>query len=151
MSFVPSLCLGCWRVHLASLSAAQSGKVACKSCGGEARIAPGCSFPPAEEEAFEELSAIVAEGSLSSTEARGYAAQVEQALASGSYGARLEILSARLPGLLPHQAAAGKSAAAQRRILVKLKTILEAMGTASRRSTEYSEAGASGPARAQLR
>jgi hypothetical protein len=137
MSFVPTLCLECSRVHLASLATAQAGRVACRTCGADARVVPGCSFPAADREAFEELSAIVAEGSLTPVEAQGFSVQVERALWSGSYSSLLEAFSVRLPGLLPLQMAAGKNSGAQRRILTKLKTVLEALGTARRRSAEY--------------
>jgi hypothetical protein len=137
MSFVPTLCLSCSRVHLASLATAQSRELICKTCGADARVVPGCSFPASEQESFEELSAIVAEGSLGPTEARGYGAQVERALYSGSPASILEVLSERLPGLLPHQVAVGRNSGAQRRILSKLKTILEAIGTARGQSAEY--------------
>ncbi|RYZ07528.1 MAG: hypothetical protein EOO73_11125 [Myxococcales bacterium] len=124
-------------MHLASIAQAQAGEIACKSCGAEARIVPGCSFPEAEKEAFEELSGIVAEGSITPTEGRSLAVEIERALGSGSYRSLLATLSVRLPGLLPHEVAAGKNAGAQRRILAKLKTVFEALGTARRVSAEY--------------
>lgn len=137
MTFVPTLCLSCSRVHLASLAAAQSRQLICNTCGADARVVPGCSYAVSERESFEELSAIVAEGSLVPTEARGYAGQVERALSSGSHALLLEVLSERLPGLLPHQVAVGRNSGAQRRVLSKLKTILEAIGTARGQSAEY--------------
>lgn len=137
MSYVPTLCLQCRRVHLMSVAAAQSGDRACASCGARARIVPGCSFADAERETFEELSAIVAEGSVSALEARAHATALERALGSGSYGAALEKLSERLPGLLPSQVAAGRNASALRGMVMKLKTVLEALATAAHESGEY--------------
>lgn len=138
MSYVPTLCMDCWRVHLVSLALAQAGSVECATCGADARIVPGCSFAAAEVEAFEELSSIVAEGHLTPMEAQSYGQELEHALWSGAYNPLMESLSVRMPGLLPHQVAAGKNSGAQRRILSKLKTILEALATARRSSAEYS-------------
>jgi hypothetical protein len=137
MSYVPTLCLQCRRVHLVSVAAAQSSERACASCGARTRIVPGCSFADAERDAFEELSAIVAEGALSTLEARAHAAGLERALAAGSYGAALEKLSERLPGILPSQVAAGRNASALRGMAMKLKTVLEALATAANGSGEY--------------
>lgn len=137
MTYVPTLCLECWRVHLASLAQAQAGELSCRTCGAEARIVPGCTFPEVEREAVEELSEIVAEGNITPMEARSYAAELERALWSGAYRPLLATLSVRLPGLLPHEVAAGKNSGAQRRVLARLKTILDALGTARRASAEY--------------
>jgi hypothetical protein len=138
MSFVPTLCLECWRVHLVSLvDARTTSEVACKTCGADACVVPGCSYGALDREAFEELSAIVAEGNLTPMEAQSHAMEVERGLWSGAYHDLLEGLCVRLPGLLPHQVAAGKNSGAQRRILLRLKTILEALATARRQSAAY--------------
>lgn len=85
---------------------------------------------------------MVAEANTTRTEARGYADTVQHALWSGSYTRELERLCGRMPGLLPMQIAAGKNSGAQRRILVKLQTILQALASAPRGSEEYSLATA---------
>jgi hypothetical protein len=145
--YVPTLCEGCWRVQLASITAAQSRELACDTCGAESRVVPGCSYGEGERDAFEELATIVAEGRVTPTEAHAYGSETERALWSGSYGSLLEKLLVRLPGLLPHQVAAGKNAGAQRRILAKLKTILEALATARSHSAEYPIGGSCAPER----
>jgi hypothetical protein len=137
MSYVPTLCQGCWHVHLATVEAAQRGETPCATCGAETRVVPGCSYGEGEREAFQELAFIVAEGRVTPVEAQAYGVETEQALWSASYTSLLEKLSVRLPGLLPHQVAAGKNTGAQRRILSKLKTILEALATARSPSAEY--------------
>lgn len=147
MSYVPTLCQACWRVHLATTAAAHGGETACKTCGAESRVVPGCSYGEAEHDAFEELATIVAEGRMTPAEAQMYGLDAERALGSGAYTSLLEKLSVRLPGLLPHQVAAGKNSGAQRRILGKLKTILEALATARRQSAEYPIAGSPQPER----
>ncbi len=137
MSFIPALCLACSRVNLVSLADAASKRLSCATCGGYARVVPGCSYGAKDREAFQELSGIVAEGNLTPTEAQSFASQGERALWSGTYPPLIEALCARLPGLLPHQIAAGKNPTAQRRILDKLRTILDALATARRSSGEH--------------
>lgn len=137
MTYVPTLCVECWRVHLAPIAAAQTRETTCKTCGADSRVVPGRSFAESEREAFEELSAIVTEGSITPVEAAGYAVQVEHTLWSGSYRAMLGLLAVRLPGFLPHEIAAGKNSGAQRSILNHLKTVLDALATARRESAEY--------------
>lgn len=141
MSLVPALCLSCSRVTLVSLSQAQSRELACPTCGADARVAPSCSYPESEREQFEELSDIVVEANVTRAEAHGYAETVQRALWSGSYTRELERLCARMPGLLPMQVAVGKNSGAQRRILMKLQTILQALAAAPRGSAEYPVVG----------
>jgi hypothetical protein len=138
MSLVPALCLGCSRVLLVSLSQAQNRELACPSCGADARIAPSCSYPEADRAQFEELSEVVAEANMTRTEAASYADTIRHALWSGSYTRELERLCVRMPSLLPVQLAAGKNSGAQRRVLVKLQTILQALSSAARGSAEQS-------------
>jgi hypothetical protein len=120
-----------------SLSQAQSRELTCPSCGADARVAPSCSYPESDREQFEELSEVVAEATITRTEAHGYSDTVQHALWSGSYTRELERLCVRMPGLLPMQIAAGKNSGAQRRVLVKLQTILQALAAAPRGSAEY--------------
>jgi hypothetical protein len=137
MSFVPTLCVGCWRVQLVSLAEARDGKLTCKSCEAPCRIAPGRSYSAAEQEGFTELSGIVAEARLSPREGRGYSGEAERALWSGIYVPLLERLSVRMPGLLPHQIAAGRNTVAQRSIVTTLKTVFDALATAPTGSAQY--------------
>jgi hypothetical protein len=124
-------------VQLVSASEAQGQELWCRVCGAEARVVPSCGFSASEREHFDELSEIVAETNVTPLEAGDFVAEVQRALWSGAYTATLETLSVRLLGLLPMQVAAGKNSAAQRRILIKLKTIFEALATARRSSAEY--------------
>jgi hypothetical protein len=137
MSFVPALCLGCSRVALVSLADAQRGELLCNVCEGQVRVVPGCSFAAEDREQFQELSDIVARPTFSPTEAQGYAAETRRALWSGAYAPHLEKLTVRFLGLLPLHLAIGKNFAAQRRVLIKLQIIFEAIATARRASAEY--------------
>ncbi len=123
---------------LVSLPEASQPELSCKRCGSDARVAPSCSYSDADREQFEELSCVVAEANTTRTEAIVYAEAVQHALWAGNYAEKLEKLCGRMPGLLPTQIAAGKNAAAQRRILVKLQSILQAQATAPRGSAQYS-------------
>lgn len=114
---------------------------------GPLRVVPGCSFAAADREDFAELCQVVAEAHTTRIEAQTYALAVQHALWSGSYLPLLERLSGRLVGLLPLQTSAGKSSAAQRRIVVMLKTIFEALSTLRGGSGEYPLVGA--PARSR--
>ncbi len=137
MSLVRALCLSCSRVLLVPIAQAQSRELNCPTCGADARVAPSCSYSESDREQFEELSDIVAEAKVTRSEARNSAETVQHALWSSSYTRELERLCVRMPGLLPMQVAAGTNAGAQRRILVKLQTILQALGAAPRGSAEY--------------
>jgi len=147
MSFIPAVCLSCLRVTLVSLTEAGQRLLACSRCGSEAQLTPSCSYGDADREEFEELSCVVAEGNLSRSEAQVRADTISRALWSGSFDEHLERLCQRMPGLLPMQIAAGRNRAAQRRILVKLQSILQALATVPRGSGEYTlvaaEAGGS--------
>lgn len=143
MSFVPTLCVECWRVSLLSLSDAQRGAPTCKCCGADVRIVPGCSYGESDREHFEELSDIMVEAAVTPAEARDHATAAQRALWSGAYSELLERLCVRLPGLVPMQAAAGKNSGAQRKILVKLQTMFDALATARRESAEYPVMGSS--------
>lgn len=138
---MPTLCVECWRVALLSLADAQRGALNCKSCGAEVRIVPGCSYGESDREDFQELSDIMVEAAVTPAEARGHGAAVQRALWSGAYAQLIETLCERLPGLVPLQAAAGKNSGAQRKILMKLQTIFEALATARRESAEYPAMG----------
>jgi len=120
-----------------SASEAQGQELSCRVCGAGARVVPSCGFSASEREHFDELSEIVAEANVTPLEAGDFVAAVQRGLWSGAYTAALETLSVRLLGLLPMQVAAGRNSAAQRRILIKLKTIFEALATARRSSAEY--------------
>jgi len=137
MSSVPTVCLSCCRVALVSLAQAQHRELTCARCGADARVVPSCSYSESAREQFEELSDVVAEANVTRAEARGSAEAVQHDLWSGSYTRALERLCTRMPGLLPMQIAAGKNAGAQRRILVKLQTILQALASMPRGSAEY--------------
>ncbi|RYZ07648.1 MAG: hypothetical protein EOO73_11775 [Myxococcales bacterium] len=134
---MPTICSECWRVQLASPAEVQGGAFACTACGADVRVVPGRSFPDSERAAFEELSSIVAEGSVTPMEARSYASHASHVLESGAYRALLAELSVRLPGLLPHEVAAGKNSAAQHNVVSRLKAIFDALGSARGASSEY--------------
>lgn len=148
MSFVPAICLACARVALVSLTDAARGELACKACTADLRVVPGCSFAAADRDDFAELCEVVAEANTTRSEAQAYATGVQHALWSGNYTSITERLSGRLVGLVPLQTAVGKSSAAQRRMLLMLKTILEALSTARSGSAEYAIFGAPEHARA---
>lgn len=137
MTYVPTLCVACYRVQLSSLSKAATNDLECNLCGAELRVVPGCSYAERDREAFGDLNDIVVEGCVTPTEARSLAEQLERALWSGAYSQILERIAVRLPGLLPLQVTAGKNSGAQRRVLALLKTILDALATAGRTSAAY--------------
>jgi hypothetical protein len=101
----------------------------CRVCGSRTRLVPGCSFAAADRDLFEELSEIIAHGGITTTEAEVLALEAQRALWSGSYANLLEKLGTRLPGLLPIQVAIGKNAGGQRRALVIVRSVLEALTT----------------------
>lgn len=133
---------------LVSVTEAQRDPLTCQACGADAGVVPGCSFAAADREAFQELSDIVGGANLSPAEAQKYAADARRALSSGEHAQQLEKTMARVLGLLPLVVATGKSLSAQRRILLKLQTIFEALSTARRRSAEYPVVSDAAPARA---
>jgi hypothetical protein len=137
MSFIPALCLSCSRVTLVLLADAQRSGLVCRACGADARVVPGCSFSIDDREQFEELSEIVWHAKITPMEAQSYAIEAERALWSGRYAPTLEKLTGRLLGLLPLHLAIGRNFEAQRRILIKLRTIFDALATARRGSAEY--------------
>jgi hypothetical protein len=124
-------------VQLSPLAKATTDALECKLCGAELRVVPGCSYAERDREAFGDLSNIVAEGCVTTIEARSLAEQLERAMWSGAYSGILERLAVRLPGLLPLQVAVGKNYGAQRRVVSLLKTILDALATARRTSAAY--------------
>lgn len=138
MSFFPTLCVGCWRVQLAALADAREGNLTCVTCAAPCRVVPGRSYGAEDRVSFAELSGIVSEGKLTLGEARGYAAEADRALGAGIHAPLLERLSVRIPGLMPHQIAAGRNSVAQRSVLVTIKTVLDALATVTRQNAEYS-------------
>jgi hypothetical protein len=120
-----------------SIAEAQRDPLTCTACGADVRVVPGCSYSALDREHFQELSDIVAQANLTPMEAHNHAADARRALASGDYSHQLEKATIRVLGLLPLVAAAGKNLAAQRRMLLRLQTIFEALSTARRRSAEY--------------
>lgn len=136
MSFFPTLCVGCWRVQLAALADAREGNLTCVACAAPCRVVPGRSYGAEDRVGFAELSSIVSEGKLTLGEARGYGAEADRALGSGIHSPLLGRLAERIPGLMPHQIAAGKNLSAQRRVLITIKTVLDALATVTRRSAD---------------
>lgn len=138
MSFFPTLCVGCWRVQLAALADAREGNLICAVCAAPCRVVPGRSYGAGDRAAFAELSSIVSEGKLTLGEVRGYGAEADRALEAGIHAPVLERLAVRIPGLMPHQIAAGRNVEAQRSVLLKVKTVLDALATATSQSTKHS-------------
>ncbi len=132
MSFVPAICVECWRVQLVALTVARGDALTCQLCGAAARIVPGCAYTAHDCVQFEELCEIVAEVHLTPAQGQQLAQETERALWSGAFTHSLEKLAGRMPGLVPMQSAAGRNSAAQQRILSQLKTILQALATARR-------------------
>lgn len=147
MTFIPAVCVSCLDVTLVPLASAGRGELSCRRCRADARIAPSCTFAEGDQEQFSELSCIVGEAKVCHSEARVYAEVAQHALWSGNYARQLERLCGRMPGLLPMQIAAGQNPAAQRGILVKLRSILQTLATVPRGSAEYSLVVADAPRR----
>lgn len=101
-------------------------KASCPTCGADARVVPGCSFGTADVALFDELKQALAEARLAPKEAQKLAFGLAAALQSGALGAAFQHLSDRLPSLLLLQAAAGSNPAAQRRVMMALRVLLEA-------------------------
>ena len=99
------------------------------------RVVPGCAFTARDAEFFHELSEIIAEGALTSLEAQAFALEVQRTLGASIHTKLLDSLVRRLPGLLPVQAAVGKNPVAQRRALIIMRTVLDALATVHRPST----------------
>lgn len=87
---------------------------------------PGCSFAPTDIALFDELRQALAEARLAPREAQKVAQELAAALQAGSPGSVFEGLSDRAPSLLLVQAAAGRNPAAQRRVMMLLRALLEA-------------------------
>jgi hypothetical protein len=129
VSLMPTLCPSCRRVHLAVAPAAHSELSTCRICGGDTRLVPGCSFAATDRDLFEELSYIVEQGGITTTEAEAFGLEAQRALWSGAYNQLIERLASRLAGLLPIQVAIGKNSGGQRRLLAMLRVIFDALST----------------------
>jgi hypothetical protein len=133
MSLTATLCTDCRRVRLAARDV--SGE--CKSCGGRTRAIPGPSFEAADRELFHELGHIIADGCITRSEAEEFATEAQRALWSGAYSTFIVRLTVRLPTLLRTQVVVGRNSGGQRRMIVILKTICEALSAS--RSSNVSE------------
>jgi hypothetical protein len=91
------------------------------------RVVPGCVFAPADVLLFEEISEAIAEGAVSAPEARQLSRTVQQALSGGLQDGLFEVLTRRLPALVPLQLVIGPNSRAQQRAFRIVRTIFEAI------------------------
>lgn len=93
---------------------------------------PSCSYKATDVALFDELSDAVS-GGLSALEAQHLAMALEDALRAGVSSPMFEALTNRWLNLIPLMFVTGKNQDQQRRVLIMLKTIFEAVAS-SRRS-----------------
>jgi hypothetical protein len=127
MSCLATLCDDCQRAYLVPIGNFEGGVPGCKRCNGALRVIPSCSYADQDQELFDELAETVAEACIFPSEAKRLAAQVTESLFGGQFGTTFEMLSIRLPGLVPIQTVVGGNTSAQRRVFRMLKTILDAL------------------------
>lgn len=134
MSYLPTICDSCARVALAPFTSVAHAVPACGYCGGARRVVPSCSYVERDVELFEELSGAVGEG-LGPFDAQRLGIEVSRALWSGNVGEIFNTLGARWVSLVPLVLVTGKNEGQQRRILLMLKTIFEAVALTRRSGT----------------
>ena len=125
MVVVPAVCERCGRARLCSVEDAQRGQTECRACSGRCRVLPGCSFAAKDRELFDELSLAVDQARLTGMEALAFESLLHQSIQVANYSRTFDLLTDRMPYLIPARIAIGKNAVAQRRALLMLKTILE--------------------------
>ena len=126
MALLAAFCGNCAQVTLLEQSRLLNDRLPCATCGGPLRVAPSCSFSERDRGLFEDLKQIVHESRFDAADARSTALRIATVLRAGADYALLEQLTARLPGLLPIQTAAGSNQQASQRVLRLLRAILEA-------------------------
>lgn len=127
MALLTTFCKECVRIALLDERRAEHGQLVCPSCGAAVAIVPGCSFSAEDYSLFEDLLQVVAERTVNRAESSALGADIARALQGNiDTHALLERLTARLPGLWPTQAVAGKNEQARRRALRLLRAIFEA-------------------------
>ena len=134
MAFLTTFCDQCQRVALLEEKGWAADQMACTTCEGFARILPGCSFASGDKVLVEDVSQVIAEGKLSAGEAQAMAHGIERELWKGVSAHLLDSLATRLPGLVLVAESGGNIPSGQRRVLLLLKTILDAIAM-NRRTT----------------
>lgn len=125
MVVIPAVCESCGRARLHSPEDALRGQLTCRACSGRCRVLPGCSFAAKDSELFDELGGAVESAQLTLDEASAFEAQLHQSIQTAIYARTFDVLTDRMPHLIPTRTAIGKNPVAQRRALLMLKTIIE--------------------------
>lgn len=131
MTHLPTICDGCGRVTLSLFAGSVAGTPGCAHCGGPRRVVPSCSYTDADVPLFEELSEAVSDG-LGPFEAQRLGLELNRALWSGTTAEIFDALAARWTSLMPLVLVTGRNEAHQRRVLLMLKTIFDALSSARR-------------------
>jgi hypothetical protein len=126
MPYLATICESCGRVSLLAFDRDSATTPACDDCGGSRRVVPSCSFARDQVPLFEELSAAIGV-QVEPGEAERLNAETSRALWSGTFSEVFDKLASRWSAVVPVLLMAGDNAAAQRRILLTLKTIFEAL------------------------
>jgi hypothetical protein len=126
MPYLPTICEGCARVSLTAFNGASATTPECIDCGGARRVVPSCSFGRDDVPLFEELCAVIGV-ELAPAEAERLNAETSRALWSGTFSDVFDVLATRWSAMVPLLLLAGDSEPAQRRILLALKTIFDAL------------------------
>ena len=134
MSYLPTICDGCARVSLVRFSGCGQTAPDCSDCGGTRHVVPSCAYTQYDVALFHEVSRLVNDG-LPPLEAESSGIEAGRGLLSGAFSETLDALSLRFPALIPLVLVASQNADRQRRLLLMLKTIFEAVALTRRSST----------------
>ncbi len=134
MAHLPTICDGCGRVSLTPFAGTDAQPPDCPHCAGARRVVPSCSYGQADIALFDELSEAVTEG-LDPIEGQRLGHELSHALWSGTTGEIFDGLASRWPSLMPLVLATGNNQGHQRRLLLMLKTIFEAVSLTRRSGT----------------
>jgi hypothetical protein len=131
MAHLPTVCDGCARVTLTPFTGSDGHPPDCPHCGGARSVVPSCNYAQADVALFDELSEAVT-GGLAQPEAQRLGLEVSRALWSGAGTEILDVVAARWTSLMPLVLVTGGSQSNQRRVLLMLKTIFDAVSLTRR-------------------
>jgi len=134
MAHLPTICDGCGRVTLTPFAGSDAQPPDCPHCAGARRVVPSCSYTQSDIALFDELSDAVTEG-LDPIEAQRLGHELSHALWSGTTLEVFDALASRWPSLMPLVLVTGRNETHQRRVLLMLKTIFEAVSLTRRSGT----------------
>jgi hypothetical protein len=142
MRYRPTSCEGCGRVELLLVDGDAERATRCPTCGGIARIVPGCVYAEGDIPLFSEMSRVVALSAVMPSEAQRLVIDIERACARGDVTAGFRRIGSRLSALEPVRLMLDVYPERQKQALIMLATVLNA-STLKQRSGTMLAQGAS--------